>query len=65
MSEESYLSVTQAARKLKVSRTRVLELINDKRLPAVKIGNSYAIRASDLDNLKLLSVGRPPKQKKI
>jgi excisionase family DNA binding protein len=63
MSKDVFLSVTQAAQKLEVSRQRILELIKDKRLPAIKIGNAYAIRISDLDSLERLDVGRPPKVK--
>ena len=44
---DSYISVTQAAEILEVSRERVIALINQGRIKGVqKIGNQFAIPAS-------------------
>ncbi len=55
------LSSTEAAGRLGLSVARVQTFIWEGRLPAVKVGRSYAI---DEDDLKLLAdrkLGRPPK----
>lgn len=55
------LSSTEAAERLGLSVARVQTFIWEGRLPAVKVGRSYAI---DEDDLKLLAdrkLGRPPK----
>ena len=44
-----YLSATQAAERLGVSRMRVNQLVNDGKLPARKIGNMWAIDAADFE----------------
>ncbi len=57
------LSSTEAAGRLGLSVARVQTFIWEGRLPAVKVGRSYAI---DEDDLKLLAdrkLGRPPKAK--
>ncbi len=54
------LSSTEAAERLGLSVARVQTFIWEGRLPAVKVGRSYAI---DEDDLKLLAdrkLGRPP-----
>jgi len=43
-----YLSVTQAAAALGISRQRVLVLVAEGRLPAVKVGSYWMIQAIDL-----------------
>lgn len=59
--EDKLLSTADVAAQLGVTRQRVLELITDERLPAMKVGRSYVVRASDLSSLELGKVGRPPK----
>lgn len=63
MKNDDFLSTSQVADKLGVTRQRALELIVSGRLPAQKVGNSYIVRASDVDSLELLKPGRPPKPK--
>lgn len=56
------LTTTQAAKELKISRSRVLVLIRDKRLPAVKFGDAYVIERKDLAKVRVRKVGRPAKK---
>lgn len=58
------LSVSDTAAKLKVSRQRVLELINEGRLEAFKIGPVYAVSVISVESLHLKKVGRPRKESK-
>jgi excisionase family DNA binding protein len=54
------LSTTEAAARVGLSVARIQTFIWEKRLPALKVGRSYAI---DEDDLKLLAnrpSGRPP-----
>jgi excisionase family DNA binding protein len=53
------ISASQAAEALGVSRSRVLVLIGEGRLPAEKIGNQYVIRRADLAKVKDRKPGRP------
>ena len=46
--DNQYLSVTQAAAALGISRQRVLVLVAEGRLPAVKVGSYWMIQANDL-----------------
>ena len=62
--ETRLLSVSEAANHLGVSRWRVNQLINEKRLPAQKIGRSYVIKESDLKLVEERKPGRPAKSKK-
>lgn len=64
-SEIKLLSVAEAAEKLGVTRARVNQFINDKRLPAQRIGRSFAIRETDLSLVENRKVGRPIKAKNI
>jgi excisionase family DNA binding protein len=59
------ISTKEAAARLNVSVRRVQNLIAAKRLPAEKIGNSYAIKESDLKLVKERKNGRPAKGKKL
>jgi excisionase family DNA binding protein len=59
--EDKLLSTADVAAQLGVTRQRVLELITEERLLAMKVGRSYVVRASDLSALELGKVGRPPK----
>jgi excisionase family DNA binding protein len=58
-----YVSVNEAAEIKGVTRQRILQYINDGRLPAQKFADVYMIRRRDLDAVELKSPGRPPKVK--
>ncbi len=55
------LTTAQAADILQVSRSRILKLIDAKRLPAEKIGRDWLIRLEDLELVKVRRPGRPRK----
>ena len=57
------LSTAEVAAHLDVTRQRVLELITEQRLLAIKVGRSYVVRAGDLAALTLRKVGRPATKK--
>ncbi len=57
------LSTTQAAERLGLSVPRVQNFIWDGRLPAEKVGRSYAINEDDLALVADRKPGRPPKSK--
>jgi excisionase family DNA binding protein len=64
----SLISTKEAAARLRISVRRVQALIASGRLPAEKIGNSFAIKESDLKSLNGRKNGRPvngtkPKEK--
>lgn len=59
---EGYLTTSEAARQLKVTRNRVLDLIRFKRLPAKKIGGIWLIRSEDLRLVQDRKPGRPKKK---
>jgi len=59
--ETKLLSVAEAAKRLGVTRARVNQFINEKRLPAQRIGRSFAIREEDLSLVENRKTGRPPK----
>jgi excisionase family DNA binding protein len=63
MSAEGYISTTDAADRLGITRQRVLQLIESGRLPASLFANVYMIRESDLKLVKDRIPGRPPKPK--
>lgn len=54
-----YLTTTQAAEKLSISRKRVLQLIHADRLPAVKLGTDFFIKPDDLKLVSDRKPGRP------
>jgi len=62
--EMELLSLTEAAEKLGLSRKRVFDFIKENRLPAHKIGKTYAILESDLQLVSNRKTGRPKKEKK-
>jgi excisionase family DNA binding protein len=62
MSEEDYISTTDAAAHLGITRQRVLQLIEAGRLPAKLFANVYMIRINDLSLVEERTPGRPPKQ---
>ncbi len=57
-----YLTVKEAARIRRVWPQAILNLIDRKRLPAVKVGWEWLIKKSDLEAFEPLPVGRPRKQ---
>jgi excisionase family DNA binding protein len=57
----SFISTKEAAQRLKISVRRVQALISAGRLPAEKIGNSYAINPVDLSRLNGRKNGRASK----
>jgi excisionase family DNA binding protein len=59
------LTTKQVAQLLGVSTRRVLQLIHAGRLPAEKHGRDWAIRASDLELVKVRKPGRPQKGAKV
>lgn len=61
--EIKLISVAEAAKILGVTRGRVNQFITDKRLPAQRIGRSFAIREEDLQLIQNRRTGRPPKVK--
>jgi excisionase family DNA binding protein len=58
------ISVTEAAKRLNVTPTRVRAMINSGRLKATKVGNMWVIDPKDLDAVKDRKVGRPRKTRK-
>lgn len=58
-----YVSVNEAAEIKGVTRQRILQYINDGRLPAQKFADVYMIRRADLEAVELKSPGRPSKAK--
>ncbi len=56
------LSIKEAAEKLGVSARRVNQLIDEKKLPAQKIGSQYVINEGDLEKVTIHGkAGRPKK----
>lgn len=55
----SLLSTREAAKRLNVSVRRVQALIAAGKIPASKIGNSFAIRELDLNGASVRKNGRP------
>lgn len=56
-----YVSVNEAAEIKGITRQRILQYINDGRLPAQKFADVYMIRRRDLDAVELKPPGRPRK----
>lgn len=59
----SLISTREAAKRLNVSIRRVQALIASGRLPAEKIGNSFAIKELDLNGASTRKNGRPNRSK--
>jgi excisionase family DNA binding protein len=57
------LTTKEIAARLSVSVRRVHQLIEERRLPAEKMGRDYFIKEEDLKLVKVRKVGRPPKPK--
>ena len=57
-----WLTTNEAAKRLGVSRRRVLALIAGERFPAQKFGRDYLIDEKDLELVADRKPGRPSKQ---
>jgi excisionase family DNA binding protein len=57
-----YLTTAEVAKRLGVTRARVLALIYEGRLKAEKVGVQLLIAPADLAKLKILKTGRPKKK---
>jgi excisionase family DNA binding protein len=53
------MTTAQTAKKLKLSRRRVLTLIQSGRLKATRFGPSWVIDVKALDAVRIRKVGRP------
>lgn len=60
---DDYLTTTQAGEHLGISRRRVLQLIHNGRLPAVRVGTDFFIKPNDLKLVAVRTPGRPPTKK--
>ena len=47
--KQSFVTVAEVARQLRVSNMTVYRLINAGELPAVRVGKSYRLREEDVD----------------
>lgn len=61
MAQDIYISTSEAAEILGITRQRVLQLIEHGRLAAKKFANVYMILKSDLSAVEERKPGRPPK----
>lgn len=55
------IGTAEAARRLKVTQSRVRVLIDSGRLKAMKVGREWIIDPKDLEAVKERKVGRPRK----
>lgn len=46
--EDKYLKRSEAQQILRVSITKIFQMINSQELPAIKVGRSYRIKEADL-----------------
>lgn len=58
-----WITTGQAAELLKVTDSRIRQLIAEKRLPAQKFGHVNMIDKKDLELVKNIKRGRPPRVK--
>ncbi|MGI8838839.1 MAG: helix-turn-helix domain-containing protein [Pyrinomonadaceae bacterium] len=58
------LTTAEAAQRLGISVSRIHALINQKRLPASKLGRDYLLKETDLKLIANRPPGRPRKTKK-
>lgn len=59
---EQFISVTEAAKVLGITRTAVLKKIKEGALPARKIGNTYIINRDDLNIISDREVSKSQKE---
>ena len=62
--KHDYISTTEAGEILGISRQRVLKLVQDGRLKAIKVANVYLIKKRDLADVKDRKPGRPTQKKR-
>lgn len=63
MKIEGYLTTSEVAEKLKVSISRVKNLVKLDRLHPIKLGKVNLFKLDEIENFTRLDVGRPPKVK--
>ena len=63
MKLEGYLTTSEVAEKLKVSVSRVKNLIKLDRLHPIKLGKVNLFKLEEVENFTRLEVGRPLKEK--
>jgi excisionase family DNA binding protein len=56
---DAYVSATDAAAIVGISKSRILFLIQNGRIPASKIGPNYVVARADAENFKRMPAGRP------
>ena len=49
MQEEKLLTRTEVQEILRISQSKIYRLIREKRIPSIRVGKTYRIRWSDLD----------------
>ena len=64
MKIEGYLTTSEVAERLKVSVSRVKNLVKLDRLHPIKLGKVNLFKLDEVENFTRLDVGRPPKMKK-
>lgn len=63
MKIEGYLTTEEVAEKLKVSVSRVKNLVKLDRLHPIKLGKVNLYKVEEIENFTRHEVGRPPKVK--
>ncbi len=63
MKIDGYLTTSEVAERLKVSVSRVKNLIKLDRLHPIKLGKVNLFKLDEVENFTRLDVGRPPKVK--
>jgi excisionase family DNA binding protein len=56
---QGVLTTSQAAKELKISKSRVIALISAGRLPAERVGMQFLIAKKDLAKVRVRKPGRP------
>ncbi len=64
MKIEGYLTTSEVAERLKVSISRVKNLIKLDRLHPIKLGKVNLFKLDEIENFTRFEVGRPPKMKR-
>lgn len=49
MQEDKLLTRTEVQEILRISQSKIYRLIREKKFPSIRVGNTYRIRQSDLD----------------
>lgn len=58
MQEEKLLTRTEVQEILRISQSKMYRLIRNKKLPSIRVGKTYRIRRSDLDEYLETEKGR-------